>query len=40
MSGWANYFLGKKNEAKILFTKALIYAPGSESAKEGLELMK
>jgi tetratricopeptide (TPR) repeat protein len=40
MSGWSNYFLGKKNEAKVLFTKALMYSPDDESAKEGLELLK
>jgi tetratricopeptide (TPR) repeat protein len=40
MSAWANYFLGKKNEANILFGKALLYAPKSESALEGWELVK
>ncbi len=40
MSAWANYFLGKKNEAKILFGKALLYTPNSESALEGLELVR
>lgn len=40
MTAWTNYFLGKKREAKVLFQKALLYKPGDDSAKQGLELCK
>ncbi len=40
MSGWANYFLGNKNEAKILFNKTLLYSPNDASALQGLSLIK
>ncbi len=38
MSGWCNYSLGKKAEAKALFEKALMNTPSSKSAIEGLGL--
>lgn len=37
---WSNYQLGKLREAKILFQKALLNTPTSDSAKEGLALIK
>ncbi len=40
MSGWTNYFLGNKNEAKALFNKTLLYSPNDKSALEGLSLIK
>lgn len=40
MAGWTKYFLGKKNEAKILFNTVLIISPTDKSAQEGLSLMK
>jgi tetratricopeptide (TPR) repeat protein len=40
MLGWTKYFLGKHSEAKVLFNKVLLYAPGDESATEGLGLLK
>lgn len=40
MSAWTNYFLGNKNEAKILFNKTLLYSPNDKSALEGLSLIK
>lgn len=40
MSAWTNYFLGNKNEAKILFNKVLLYSPNDKSALEGLALIK
>ena len=40
MLGWTSYFLGKNNEAKILFNKAKLYNPGDSSANEGLKLIK
>ncbi|MEO8762201.1 MAG: hypothetical protein ABI388_11745 [Bacteroidia bacterium] len=40
MSGWANYFLGNKNEASVLFNKVLLYSPNDKSALEGLGLIK
>lgn len=40
MSAWTNYFLGSKNEAKILFNKVLLYSPNDASALEGLGLIK
>ncbi len=40
MAGWTKYFLGKKNEAKVLFNTVLIIAPNDKSAKDGLALIK
>lgn len=40
MAAWTNYFLGSKNEAKILFNKVLLYSPNDSSATEGLGLIK
>jgi tetratricopeptide (TPR) repeat protein len=40
MSGWANYFLGNKNDAFVLFNKVLLYSPNDASALEGLGLIK
>ena len=40
MSGWANYFLGNKNEATTLFNKTLLYSPNDKSALEGLSYIK
>lgn len=40
MSAWANYFLGNKNEASVLFNKVLLYSPNDKSALEGLGLIK
>ncbi len=40
MLGWTSYFLGNYNQAKVLFNKVMLYNPGDESAKEGLNLMK
>ncbi len=40
MSGWTNYFLGKTNEAKILFKRITLVYPGDASALEGLSLIK
>lgn len=35
-----NYFqMGKSNEAKILFQKALLFKPNDESATQGLKLV-
>jgi tetratricopeptide (TPR) repeat protein len=39
-SAWNLYFLGNKNEAKILFNKVLMYSPNDTSALEGLSLIK
>ncbi|MBN8588273.1 MAG: tetratricopeptide repeat protein [Rhodothermia bacterium] len=38
--GWTKYNLGKRNEAKVLFNKVLLYAPDDTSAKEGLGLIR
>jgi len=40
MLAWTNFRLGKTREAKILFSKALLYNPADASAKEGLGLIK
>lgn len=40
MLGWTKYFLGKRNEAKVLFNKVLLYSPEDDSALEGLDLVK
>lgn len=37
MMGWTYLFLGNKNEAKIMFQKALYANPSGESALEGLK---
>jgi len=38
MTAWTNYFLGKKEEAKILFTRILLMYQTDASALEGLAL--
>lgn len=40
MSAWANYFLGNKTQASVLFNKTLLYSPNDKSALEGLSLIK
>jgi len=40
MLGWNSYFLGKNNDAKILFNKVKLYNPNDASANEGLQLIK
>lgn len=40
MYAWTNYQLGKTKEAKVLFKKALLLLPNSQSALEGLSLIK
>ena len=40
MSAWTNYFLGKTNEAKVLFNRVLLLYQGDASAIEGLSLIK
>ena len=40
MSAWTNYFLGKTNEAKVLFSRVLLLYQGDASATEGLSLIK
>ncbi len=40
MLAWSDYFLGKYREAKVWGSKALVILPGSESAMEGLSLIK
>lgn len=40
MLAWTNYFLAKKKEAKILFTKVLMNSPDNASATEGIDLLK
>jgi tetratricopeptide (TPR) repeat protein len=40
MYAWTNYMLGSFREAKVMFEKALMITPGSQSALEGLNLMK
>ncbi len=40
MLAWSNFQIGKTREAKVLFQKAQLYNPSSESAKEGLQLIK
>lgn len=39
MFAWTNFQLKKYREAKVLFQKALLNDPDSESAKEGLNLL-
>jgi tetratricopeptide (TPR) repeat protein len=38
MSAWTNYFLGKKEEAKVLFNRVLLMYQSDASAIEGLAL--
>lgn len=40
MYAWTNFQMGKTREAKVLFNKALLYAPDDKSAAEGLKLIK
>lgn len=40
MLAWNSYFLGKNNDAKILFNKVKLYNPTDASANEGLQLIK
>jgi tetratricopeptide (TPR) repeat protein len=40
MYAWANFQLGKNKEAKILFKSALLLSPYSQSAIDGLSLIK
>ncbi len=40
MLAWTNFQQGKMREAKVLFNKVLMYAPGDKSAIEGLGLIK
>lgn len=40
MSGWTSYFLGRMQEAKVLFNKVLLNQPNDSSALEGLSLIK
>lgn len=40
MYAWANFQLGKNKEAKILFKNALLLSPYSQSAIDGLSLIK
>ncbi|MEN8120499.1 MAG: tetratricopeptide repeat protein [Bacteroidota bacterium] len=40
MFAWTNFQQGKMREAKVLFNKVLMYAPGDKSALEGLGLIK
>lgn len=40
MYAWSNYQLGKTKEAKALFKKVLLSSPTSESALQGLSLIK
>jgi len=40
MLAWSDYYLGKKNQAKLLFHKVLMSNPGDKSATEGIKLIK
>ncbi|VAW13415.1 hypothetical protein MNBD_BACTEROID01-24 [hydrothermal vent metagenome] len=40
MLGWTSYFLGKNNDAKVLFNKVKLFNPNDKSASEGLLLIK
>jgi len=40
MLGWNSYFLGKNNDAQILFNKVKLYNPNDASANDGLKLIK
>jgi tetratricopeptide (TPR) repeat protein len=39
MTGWTQYFLGQKAEAKVLFERVLRFTPQDASALEGLQLL-
>jgi len=40
MYAWSQFKMGSLREARVLFNKALLVKPDSESAKEGLGLIK
>lgn len=40
MSGWTLYYMGKKEEAKAMFNRVLLYSPTDTSAMQGLSLLK
>jgi tetratricopeptide (TPR) repeat protein len=40
MLAWTKYYLGKKEDAKILFNHALLLSPNDTSAMSGLNLLK
>jgi len=40
MLAWSDYYLGKKNQAKLLFNKVLMTNPSDKSAKDGLKLLQ
>nr|WP_293836664.1 tetratricopeptide repeat protein [uncultured Arsenicibacter sp.] len=40
MLGWTKYMLGQRNEARELFTKALLYNPSDSSATQGLAALR
>jgi len=40
MLAWTKYYLGKNNQAKLLFYKALLNKPDDKSATEGIKLIK
>lgn len=40
MSAWTSYFLGRMQDAKVLFNKVLLNQPNDASALEGLSLIK
>lgn len=40
MLGWTSSFLGKNNDARLLFNKVKLYSPNDASANEGLSLIK
>lgn len=40
MLGWTKFKMGKTQDAKALFQKALLYKPGDPSSLEGLSLIK
>ena len=40
MLGWTFYFLENYNEAKVLFSKVILYSLKDASANEGLQLLK
>ncbi len=40
MLAWSDYYLGKKNHAKLLFNKVLMSNPEDKSATKGIQLIK
>ncbi|NPA68237.1 MAG: tetratricopeptide repeat protein [Chlorobi bacterium] len=40
MLAWSDYYLGKKNQAKLLFKKVLLLSPSDKSATDGLKLLR